>query len=79
MKDYKLFKCPEVCEMCEKDEHVMHCIDELGDLIVRYSPDKKSFFIMGHADAGDLFWLERILNQAHNEVCKAISAEKEVK
>lgn len=82
--DYKLPKCPEICHDCAGDnyanmtgldsEHVAHFEDELAHLTISLSEDGHHFIINGVAEAGDLFWLERILSQAYYAVAKQMDS-----
>ena len=64
---------PEVCILCRdrvvKNRHIMHVIDELGDLHVSVGEDG-NFLIGGSASAEDLFWLRRILQLAYASVAE---------
>jgi hypothetical protein len=65
---------PEVCILCRdrvvKNRHIMHVIDELGDLHISMGEDGKHFLIEGSASAGDLFWLRRILQLSYAAVAE---------
>ena len=86
MTDYHLPKCPEICHDCTGDsyanmtgldsEHVAHFEDELAHLTISLSEDGHHFIINGVAEAGDLFWLLRILKQAANSVEKQWTSDE---
>ena len=57
---------PEICSECIDENHVMHVVDELGELYV--GSVGTHFYIHGHAEAGDYFWLGRILKMAYEAV-----------
>ena len=85
---YNLPKCPEVCTDCEAGHHIAHFMDELGEITItlKWKLNKEGkkcghvFQINGYAEAGDLFWLSRILRTTANNIevqeSKDESAEK---
>jgi hypothetical protein len=61
-------KCPEVCRDCEQGKHIACFQDELGELSISLSEDGHHLLIKGYTEAGDLFWLSRILDMAAREI-----------
>jgi len=75
-QECKLPTCPEVCILCRDrvvpNRHIMHVIDELGEIAVRVDEDGKHYVIEGNASAGDLFWLRRILQMGYEAVAGVV-------
>ena len=73
LSKWGLSYAPEVCESCINGEHCAHVVDELADFVVLErvhirGSDKRAvkyYTFSGYAEAGDNFWLKRILEYAY--------------
>ena len=57
--------CPEVCEDCQSGKHILHLLDELGDLVAFKEShplhlEQTVLAIRGSVE--DELWLEQMLN-----------------